>query len=101
MTSQIHARKLSTSDINEILINLQRLSTAELRDTIKIMSTDLKNDMRIINNNYDTIDRVNKRYRDTLSERRYLFWRCHELASEVNELKKKLVVLEVDKSQSA
>ena len=89
MSNQIYARKLSTSNINEILINLQSLSIAELHDTIKIMASDLKNDMKIIRNDYETIDRVNERFRKMLAEKRSLIEKCHKLASEVNELKKK------------
>ena len=88
MNYQICARKLNVSNINEILINLQRMSTQELRDTIKIMSTDLKNDIKIIHKNYDDIDRVNSRYRNILAERRYLMEKCHTLAAEINNLKK-------------
>ena len=88
MSNQIYARKLSVSSINEILINLQRMSTNELRDTIKICAADLKNDIKIISKLYDDIDRVNKRYRDILAERRYLLEKCHTLASEINNLKK-------------
>ena len=88
MNNQICARKLSVSNINEILINLQRMSTQELRDTIKICATDLKNDIKIICKNYDDIDRVNKRYRDILAERRFLLEKCHTLAAEINSLKK-------------
>ena len=62
MNNQIQVRKLNVSSINEILIGLQRMGTQELRDTIKIMSSDLKNDMKIIQMNYDDIDRVNNRY---------------------------------------
>ena len=66
------------------------MSTAELRDTIKIMASDLKNDIKIIHKNYDDIDRVNNRYRNILSERRYLLERTHVLAAEINSLKNKL-----------
>ena len=89
MSNQIYARKLSTSDINEILIKIQSLSISELQDTIKIMASDLKNDMKIINNNYETIDRTHERFRKMLAEKRNLIDKCHKLATEVNELKKK------------
>ena len=89
MSNQIYARKLSTSDINEILMKIQSLSTAELHDTIKIMASDLKNDMKIIRNNYETIDRVNERFHKMLAEKRNLIDKCYNLATEVNELKKK------------
>ena len=88
MNNPLCARKLSVSNINEILINLQRMSTNELRDTIKICAADLKNDIRIISKVYDDIDRVNKRYCDILAERRYLLEKCHTLAAEINSLKK-------------
>ena len=90
MNNQICARILTVSNINEILIGIQSMSTAELRDTIKIMATDLKNDIRIIHKNYDDIDRVNDRYRTILAERRYLLERTHVLAAEINSLKNKL-----------
>ena len=78
------------SNINHILMNIQAMSTAELQDTIKIMASDIKNDIKIIHKNYDDIDKVNERYRTILAERRYLFERCHVLASEINGLKNKL-----------
>ena len=90
MNNQICARKLSVSGINQILMNLQMMSTQELCDTIKIMSADLKNDMKIISKNYDDIDRVNNRYRNILAERRYLLEKCHTLAAEINGLKNKI-----------
>ena len=98
MSNKIFARKLSTSDINGILMNLQSLSTDELKGTIRIMAADLKNDMNIIRYNYDEVDKVNKRYRDTLTERRHLFDRCHELAAEVNSLRNKLARVEMCES---
>ena len=90
MNNQIQVRKLSVSNINEILIRIQSMSIAELRDTIKIMATDLKNDIKIINKGYDDIDRINSRYRDILAERRYLLEKCHTLAAEINSLKNKI-----------
>ena len=66
------------------------MSKAELHDTIKIMASDIKNDIKIISKNYDNIDRVNNRYRNILSERRYLLERTHVLAAEINSLKNKL-----------
>ena len=90
MNNQIYARKLSVSGINEILINLQRMSTHELHDTIKICATDLKNDIKIISKQYDDIDRVNTRYRNILAERRYLLEKCHTLAVEINGLKQRI-----------
>ena len=90
MNNQIYARKLDVSSINEILIGIQRMSVHELRDTIKIMSADLKNDIKIISKNYDDIDRINNRYRNILAERRYLLEKCHTLASEINSLKSKI-----------
>ena len=66
------------------------MSVAELRDTIKICAADLKNDIKIIHKLYGDIDRVNKRYRDTLAERRYLLEKCHTLASEINGLKQRI-----------
>ena len=89
------SRELSTSDINGILINLQSLSTDELKGTIRIMAADLKNDMKIIRNNYDEIDKVTKKWYDAMSERRDMFDRCHELAAEVNSLKNKLARVEI------
>ena len=71
-------------------MNIQSMSTSELRDTIKIMASDIKNDIKIIHKNYDDIDRVNNRYRNIIAERRYLFERCHTLAAEINSLKNKL-----------
>ena len=90
MNSQIQVRKLTVSNINQILMNIQTMSKAELQDTIKIMATDIKNDIKIIHKNYDDIDSVNARYRNILAERRYLLERCHTLASEINSLKNKL-----------
>ena len=90
MNNQFCARKLSVSNINEILIGLQRMSTQELRDTIKIMAADLKNDIKIIHKNYDDIDRVNSRYQNILAERRYLLEKCHTLAAEINSLKSRI-----------
>ena len=90
MNNQIQARKLTVSNINHILMNIQCMSTSELQDTVKIMASDIKNDIKIIHKNYDDIDRVNDRYRTILAERRYLFERCHALASEINSLKNKL-----------
>ena len=95
MSNQIHARELSTSDINGILMNLQSLSTDELRGTIRIMASDLKNNMKIIRNNYDTIDKVTKKWYDAMSKRQDLFDRCHELAAEVNSLRNKLARVEM------
>ena len=89
MSNKIYARKLTTSDINEILMKIQSLSIAELHDTIKIMAADLKNNMKIIRNNYETIDRSQERFRKMLDEKRSLIDKCHKLAVEVNELKKK------------
>ena len=66
------------------------MSVHELPDTIKICAADLKNDMKIMHKNYDDIDRVNVRYRNILSERRYLLERCHVLAAEINSLKRKI-----------
>ena len=91
MSSQIFARKLSVHNINEIIINLQALQVNELRDTIKICAADIKNDIKIITKVYDDIDRVNKRYRNILAERRYLLERCHKMGAEINELKKFLI----------
>ena len=71
-------------------MNIECMTTHELRDTIKIMSSDLKNDIKIIHKNYDDIDRVNNRYRNIIAERRYLLERCHALAAEINSLKNKL-----------
>ena len=71
-------------------MNIQSLSIAELHDTIKIMASDLKNDMKIINNNYETIDRINERFRKMLAEKRNLIDKCYKLAVEVNSLKNKL-----------
>ena len=88
MDNQIQVRKLTLSNINQILMNIQSMSPAELHDTIKIMASDIKNDIKIIHKNYDDIDRVNARYSTILSERRYLFERCHTLAAEINSLKK-------------
>ena len=90
MNNQIYARKLTLSDINQTLMNIQSMSKSELQDTIKIMASDIKNDIKIIHKNYDDIDSVNARYRTILAERRYLLERCHLLASEINELKNKL-----------
>ena len=90
MNNQIQVRKLSVTNINEILIKIQGMSTAELRDTIKIMASDIKNDIKIIHKNYDDIDRVNDRYRTILAQRRYLLERTHVLASEINSLKNRL-----------
>ena len=90
MNNPLQLRKLSVSNINEILIKLQSMSTAELRDTIKIMGSDLKNDIKIIYKNYDDIDRVHERYRKILAERKYLLERTHVLAAEINSLKRKL-----------
>ena len=90
MSSHIFARKLSVQDINEILIKIQSLSISELRDTVKICAADIKNDIKVINKVYDDIDRVNKRYRNTLAERRYLLERCHVLGAEINSLRHKL-----------
>ena len=95
MSNRIFARKLSTSDINGILMNLQGLSTDELKGTIMIMAADLKNDMKIIRNNYDTIDKVTKKWYDAMSKRRDLFDRCHELAAEINSLRNKLARVEI------
>lgn len=69
-------------------MRIQSMSVAELRDTIKIMASDIKNDIKIIHKNYDDIDRVHERYRNILAERRYLLERTHVLATEINNLKK-------------
>ena len=66
------------------------MSVAELRDTVKIMASDIKNDIKIIHRNYDDIDRVNNKYRNILADRRYLLERTHVLAGEINSLKNKL-----------
>ena len=71
-------------------MSIECMTIHELRDTIKIMASDLKNDIKIIHKNYDDIDRVNSRYRNIIAERRYLLERCHVLAAEINGLKNKL-----------
>ena len=90
MSNQINARKLSVSNINEILIKIESLSVHELRDTIKICASDIKNDIKIITKVYEDIDRVNKRYRDILAERRYLLEKVHKMGAEINSLRHKL-----------
>ena len=90
MNNPISSRKLSVHSINEMLISMQTLSVHELRQKNKLCCSEIKNDIKIIHMLYDDIDRVNKRYRDLMAERRYLLERCHELAREVNELRSDL-----------
>ena len=79
----LSARKLSVHSINEMLISLQTLTLNELREKIKVCSSDIKNDIKLIHKLWDDIDRVNKRYSDLLE-------RCLKMAGEINDLRSKL-----------
>ena len=76
-------------------MNLQSLSTNELRGIIRIMAADIKHDIKMISYNFDRIDKVTKKWYDAMSERRNFFNRCHELAAEINSLRSKLARVEM------